>query len=152
MTTVVLPQYARQINVPYTWLLKGAIDKTLTATLTPKVGWTADDAAVTTWLAAHPVPQGLTMNATMQDLNTLLGIKIPGTDTVVPVSRIMGMLTTENKTALAQNPASAAFWINLVGETTVNVSDPGFVAEVNNMVTANTITQQQATAILALRV
>jgi hypothetical protein len=89
------------------------------------------------------------IDETSSALNTWLHTNYPQVFTTISRAQFLTRFTNEEKLAVASNPQSLVFWLNLLEVSTVNLTDPTIVSGMASLVSLGVITSDRQTTILA---
>ena len=142
MTIVTLAAAATARSVPYGWLLRGAIARSLKANFSAQSGWTVDEDVVAKWLTTNPVPDGLPVSSSITEIKTFLSSLISRKD-------FINRFTLAQQQAGADNPTTRFLWMRLLNYNEIYLEDPVVIAGVAMFKTAGIITSDEAAVILA---
>lgn len=125
---MLLSTWAAKNRLPFITLMQNAVQKTLpSATLQGKM-WIIDE--------------------TSPALNDWLHTNYPQVFTTISRSDFLTRFTDQEKLAVASNPQSLVFWLNLLEVQTVNLTDPTILEGMNSLVILGVITSERKTVIL----
>ena len=169
MTTVAIATYARTHATSFDWLLNGACTKAFPAALKPGVGWEADDAAISAWLANNPAPPVISIPLPADVLAYAVatggvtasnGVVDPTAQRAwlnawrkqppanIPRATFVARFDPAAQLAIASFPQGVVWWLTLADYPTINLRDFRVVAGVQALVGAKALTQAQAAVIL----
>jgi hypothetical protein len=125
---MLLSTWAAKNNISYNEVIVAAANKTLSATQNGKM-WMIDDKAedVTTWLHKnHP-------------------------EVFTTISRVdfVGRFTNIEKIAIASNPQSLIFWLELMNYPTINMENTKLVSDIDGLIAMKLLASDRKAEILA---